>query len=174
MHHLYVMTRKNALTFRLLSYLLEEAAPSNGSITDLPSAMTSIQFFYSRDFPGNALRANARQALAHLGMNVEMQEAETSPEQAGCSLPALAMDGEIIVSGVEPSVRELELLFEDRARMQEEDCSCGACGLECGGMNCGEGCAGCGKNGESSGMAARIIGFVILLIILFTAVKILS
>lgn len=172
MHHLYVMTRKNALTFRLLSYLLEEAAPSNGSITYLPSAMTSIQFFYSRDFPGNALRTNARQALAHLGMDVEIQETEAAPEQAGCTLPALAIDGEIAVSGVEPSVRELELLFEDRERMQEE--SCGACGTGCGGMNCGEGCSGCGKNGESSGMAGRIIGFVILLIILFTAAKILS
>lgn len=136
--------------------------------------MTSIQFFYSRDFPGNALRANARQALAHLGMNVEIQETEASPGQAECTLPALAIDGEIVVSGVEPSVRELELLFEDRARMQEEDCSCGACGLECGGMNCGEGCAGCGKNGGNPGMAGKIIGFVILLIILFTAVKILS
>lgn len=123
--------------------------------------MTSIQFFYSRDFPGNALRSNARHALEHLGMNVEVQETEAAPEQAGCTLPALAIDGEIVVSGVEPSARELELLFKDRARIQEE-------------MNCTEDCARCGKNGESSGMAGRIIGFVILLIILFTAVKILS
>lgn len=174
MHHLYVMTRKNALTFRLLSYLLEEAASPNGGSPDQTSAMTSIQFFYSRDFPGNALLSNARQALEHLGVDVEIQETEAAPEQAGCTLPALAIDGEIAVSGVEPSVRELELLFEDRERMQEEDSSCGACGTGCGGMHCGEGCSGCGKNGESSGMAGRIIGFVILLIILFTAAKILS
>lgn len=131
--------------------------------------MTSIQFFYSRDFPGNALRSNARQALEHLGMNVEIQETEASPGQAECTLPALAIDGEIVVSGVEPSVRELELLLEDRARMQEEESFCGACG-----MNGAEGCAGCGKNEGNPGMAGKIIGFVILLIILFTAVKILS
>lgn len=131
--------------------------------------MTSIQFFYSRDFPGNALRSNARQALEHLGMNVEIQETEASPGQAECTLPALAIDGEIVVSGVEPSVRELELLLEDRARMQEEESFCGACG-----MNGAEVCAGCGKNGGNPGMAGKIIGFVILLIILFTAVKILS
>lgn len=136
--------------------------------------MTSIQLFYSRDFPGNALRSNARQALEHLGMNVEIQETEASPGQAECTLPALAIDGEIVVSGVEPSVRELELLLEDRARMQEEESFCGACGMECGGMNGAEGCAGCGKNGGNPGMAGKIIGFVILLIILFTAVKILS
>ena len=131
--------------------------------------MTSIQFFYSRDFPGNALRSNARQALEHLGMNVEIQETEASPGQAECTLPALAIDGEIVVSGVEPSVRELELLLEDRARMQEEESFCGACG-----MNGAEGCAGFGKNRGNPGMAGKIIGFVILLIILFTAVKILS
>lgn len=30
--------------------------------------MTSIQFFYNRNFPGNALRSNALQALDRLGM----------------------------------------------------------------------------------------------------------
>lgn len=168
------MTRKNALTFRLLSYLLEEAASPSGSIPDSPTAMTAIQFFYNRDFPGNALRSNARQALEHLGMDADIQETEAAPEQAGCMLPALAIDGEIVVSGVEPSVHELELLFEDHAREREEDSACGACGMACGGMNCTEDCAMCGKNGEGAGMAGRIIGFVILLIILFTAVKILS
>lgn len=136
--------------------------------------MTAIQFFYNRDFPGNALRSNARQALEHLGMDPEIQETEAAPEQAGCPLPALAIDGEIIVSGVEPSVHELELLFKDRAQEREEDSPCGACGMECGGMNCTEECAMCGKSGEGSGVAGRIIGFIILLIILFTAVKILS
>lgn len=136
--------------------------------------MTSIQFFYNRDFPGNALRANARQALDHLGMNLEMEETEAAPEQTGAPLPALAIDGEIVVSGVEPSVRELELLFEDYAQEREEDSACGACGMGCGGMNGTENCPMCGKNGEGSGVAGRIIGFIILLIILFTAVKILS
>lgn len=83
--------------------------------------MTSIQLFYSRDCPGNALRANTLQALAHLGVNPEMQAEETVPEQTGAPLPALAIDGEIVVSGVEPSVRELELLFKDRIQEREED-----------------------------------------------------
>lgn len=136
--------------------------------------MTSIQLFYNRDFPGTALRANARQALDRLGMNLEMQETEAAPEQVGVPLPALAMDGEIVVSGVEPSVRELELLFEDRMREREEDGACGACGMECGGMDGAENCPMCRNNGEGGGMAARVIGFVILLIILFLAVNILS
>lgn len=136
--------------------------------------MTSIQLFYNRDFPGNALRANARQALDRLGMKPEMEETEAAPEQIGAPLPALAINGEIVVSGVEPSVRELELLFEDRARGPEEDSPCGACGMECGGRNGAESCPMCRNNGEGGGMAARVIGFVILLIILFLAVKILS
>ena len=97
--------------------------------------MTSIQFFYNRNFPGNALRSNALQALDRLGMKPEMRETEAAPEQVGAPLPALAIDGEIVVSGVEPSVRELEILFEDHAQEGEEDSACGACGMECGGMN---------------------------------------
>lgn len=169
------MTRKNALTFRLLSYLLEETVfrqrEHSGHVLN---AMTSIQFFYSPDFPGTALRANARLALENLGMNQEMQETEAAPDQIGSPLPALAIDGEIVVSGLEPSVRELELLFADHVQERQEDFSCGECGMECGGMNCTENCTSCGKNGGASSMAARIIGFVILLIILFTAVKILA
>ncbi|WP_300775733.1 thioredoxin family protein [uncultured Akkermansia sp.] len=69
--------------------------------------MTSIQLFYSRDCPGDILRANTLQALDHLGINAEMRTAETVPEQIGAPLPALAIDGKIVVSGVEPSVREL-------------------------------------------------------------------
>lgn len=167
------MTRKNALTFRLLSYLLEEDV-SRKRKHSASHAMTSIQFFHNRDFPGNALRANARQALDRLGMKPEMRETEASPEQVGAPLPALAIDGEIVVSGVEPSVRELEILFEDHAREGEECSSCGACGMECGGMNGAENCPMCGQQGEGGSMAGRIIGFVILLIILFLAVKILS
>lgn len=136
--------------------------------------MTSIQFFYNRDFPGNALRANARQALDRLGMKAEIQETEAAPEQVGAPLPALAIDGKIAVSGVEPSVRELELLFEDHAQEREECSPRGACGMECGGLNGTENCPLCGPRGEHGGMAGRIIGFAILLIILFLAVKILS
>lgn len=50
--------------------------------------MTSIQFFYNRDFPGNALCSNARQALDRLGMKPEMRETEAAPEQVGAPLPA--------------------------------------------------------------------------------------
>ena len=52
--------------------------------------MTRIQLFYSRAYPGNTLRANTLQALAHLGVNPEMQVEETVPEQIGTPLPALA------------------------------------------------------------------------------------
>ena len=41
-------------------------------------------------------------------VNPEMQVEETVPEQIGTPLPALAIDGEIVVYGVEPSVHELE------------------------------------------------------------------
>ena len=136
--------------------------------------MTSIQFFYNRNFPGNALRSNALQALDRLGMKPEMRETEAAPEQVGAPLPALAIDGEIVVSGVEPSVRELEILFEDHAQEGEEDSACGACGMECGGMNGTKHCPMCDQHGEGDSMAGRIIGFVILLIILFLAVQILS
>ena len=61
--------------------------------------MTRIQLFYSRAYPGNTLRANTLQALAHLGVNPEMQVEETVPEQTGTPLPALAIDGEIVVYG---------------------------------------------------------------------------
>lgn len=128
--------------------------------------MTGIQFLYNRDFPGNALRANARRALDRLGMKPEMRETEAAPEQVGAALPALAIDGEIVISGVEPSVRELELLFENRAQAGEE---CSACG-----MNGTENRPMCGQHGEGGSMAGKIIGFVILLIILFTAAKLLS
>ncbi|MFR2286304.1 MAG: hypothetical protein ACLS9G_02800, partial [Akkermansia sp.] len=76
----------------------------------------------------------------------------------------------------EPTVRELELLLADHL---DEDgnspCgSCDSCGMECGGCHGAEGCPGC-ENGKTPGsLAGKIIGFVILLIILFTAVKILS
>ena len=136
--------------------------------------MTSIQLFYSRDCPGNALRANTLQALAHLGVNPEMQSEETVPEQTGAPLPALAIDGEIVVSGVEPSVRELELLFKDRIQEREEDSPCGACGMECSGMNGPENCPMCIQDWKNGSMAGRIIGFAILLIILFFVMKILS
>lgn len=137
--------------------------------------MTSIQLFYNRDFPGNTLRANALQALEHLGMNPEIRTTTATPEYVGAPLPALSIDGEIVVSGVEPSVRELELLFEDHARKWEEDASpCGACGMKCGGMNGTEKCPICVQDGKNRNTAGRIIGFVILLLILFLAVKILS
>lgn len=168
------MTRKNALTFRLLSYLLEEAVSRKRKQSGHPHRHDQHSIFYNRDFPGNALRSNARQALDRLGMKPEMRETEAAPEQVGAPLPALAIDGEIVVSGVEPSVRELEILFEDHAQEGEEDSACGACGMECGGVNGTEHCPMCGQHGEGGSVAGRIIGFVILLIILFLAVKILS
>lgn len=105
--------------------------------------MTRIQLFYSRAYPGNALRANTLQALAHLGVNPEVQAEETVPEQIGTPLPALAIDGEIVVYGVEPSVRELELLLQDRVQEREADFPCGACGMGCSGMNGPENCPMC-------------------------------
>ena len=128
--------------------------------------MTRIQLFYSRAYPGNTLRANTLQALAHLGVNPEMQVEETVPEQTGTPLPALAIDGEIVVYGVEPSVHDLELLLQDRVQEREADFPCGACGMGCSGMN--------GPDGKDGSMAGRIIGFAILLMLLFFAMKILS
>ena len=46
--------------------------------------------------------------------------------------------------------------------------------MECGGVNGTEHCPMFGQHGEGGSVAGRIIGFVILLIILFLAVKILS
>ena len=135
--------------------------------------MTSIQLFYSRDCPGDILRANTLQALDHLGINAEMRTAETVPEQIGAPLPALAIDGKIVVSGVEPSVRELELLLKDHLQEREEDSPCGACGMGCSGINGPENCPMCVQDGKNGSMAGRIIGFAILLMILFLAMKIL-
>ena len=114
------------------------------------------------------------QALAHLGVNPEMQAEETVPEQIGTPLPALAIDGEIVVYGVEPSVRELELLLQDRVQEREADFPCGACGMGCSGMNGPENCPMCIQDGKDGSMAGRIIGFAILLMLLFLAMKILS
>lgn len=136
--------------------------------------MTRIQLFYSRAYPGNTLRANTLQALAHLGVNPEVQAEETVPEQIGTPLPALAIDGEIVVYGVEPSVRELELLLQDRVQEREADFPCGACGMGCSGMNGPENCPMCIQDGKDGSMAGRIIGFAILLMLLFLAMKILS
>lgn len=136
--------------------------------------MPVIQIFHHRDFPGNALRAHCRQTLQHLDLDIPVQETETTPDRLGHSLPALAIDGEIVVSGVEPSARELELLFRDRFPEEDAASPCGTCSMECGGMHGEEGCPMCRENGNTPGMAGKIIGFVILLIILFTAVKILS
>lgn len=137
--------------------------------------MISIQLFYSQDFPGNALRSNALQALEHLGMNPEIRITATTPEQVGAPLPALSLDGEIVVSGVEPSVRELELLFEDHDQKREEDAfPCGACGMKRGCMNGTEKCPMCVQDGENGSTVGRIIVFAILLLMLFLAVKILS
>ena len=146
------MTRKNALTFGGPSYLLEEESSQTG----------------------NTLRANTLQALAHLGVNPEMQVEETVPEQTGTPLPALAIDGEIVVYGVEPSVHELELLLQDRVQEREADFPCGACGMGCSGMNSPENCPMCIQDGKDGSMAGRIIGFAILLMLLFFAMKILS
>lgn len=146
----------------------------NGSVPDIPSSMTRIQLFYSRAYPGNTLRANTLQALAHLGVNPEMQVEETVPEQTGTPLPALAIDGEIVVYGVEPSVHELELLLQDRVQEREADFPCGACGMGCSGMNGPENCPMCIQDGKDGSMAGRIIGFAILLMLLFLAMKILS
>ena len=123
--------------------------------------MTRIQLFYSRAYPGNTLRANTLQALAHLGVNPEMQVEETVPEQ-------------IVVYGVEPSVHELELLLQDRVQEREADFPCGACGMGCSGMNGPENCPMCIQDGKDDSMAGRIIGFAILLMLLFLAMKILS
>ena len=117
--------------------------------------MTRIQLFYSRAYPGNTLRANTLQALAHLGVNPEMQVEETVPEQTGTPLPALAIDGEIVVYGVEPSVHELELLLQDRVQEREADFPCGACGMGCSGMNSPENCPMCIQDGKDGSMAGR-------------------
>ena len=55
--------------------------------------MTRIQLFYSRAYPGNALRANTLQALAHLGVNPEVQAEETVPEQLGRRFPHSPLTG---------------------------------------------------------------------------------
>lgn len=136
--------------------------------------MTRIQLFYSRAYPGNALRANTLQALAHLGVNPEMQAEETIPEQIGPLLPALAIDGKIVVYGVGPSVRELGLLLQERVQEREADFPCGACGMGCSGMNGPGNCPMCIQDGKDGSMAGRIIGFAILLMLLFLAMKILS
>lgn len=112
--------------------------------------------------------------MAHLGVNPEVQAEETVPEQIGTQLPALAIDGEIVVYGVEPSVRELELLLQDRVQEREADFPCGACGMGCSGMNGPENCPMCIQDGKNGSMADRIIGFAILLMLLFLAMKILS
>ena len=46
------------------------------------------------------IAAANQQALDRLGMKPEMRETEAAPEQVGAPLPALAIDGEIVVSGV--------------------------------------------------------------------------
>ena len=168
------MTRKNALTFRLLSDLLEEAVSRKRKQSGHPQRHDQHSIFLQPGLSGKRPALQRRQALDRLGMKPEMRETEAAPEQVGALLPALAIDGEIVVSGVEPSVRELEILFEDHAQEGEEDSACGACGMECGGVNGTEHCPMCGQHGEGGSVAGRIIGFVILLIILFLAVKILS
>ena len=74
----------------------------------------------------------------------------------------------------EPSVRELELLLQDRVQKREADFPCGACGMGCSGMNGPENCPMCIQDGKDGSMAGRIIGFAILLMLLFLAMKILS
>ena len=102
------MTRKNALTFQRLSYLLEEAASLKKrlSSTTAPETMTSIQLFHSRDCPGNTLHANILRALENLDRNIPVEQVEAGPEHDGGPLPALAVNGRIVVSGVEPTVRD--------------------------------------------------------------------
>lgn len=135
--------------------------------------MTTLQLFHDRDHPGNTLRANALRALDHLDICVPLEEVEATPEQAGCALPALAVNGSIAVSGVEPTVHELELLFTDHLK-ERRDSPCGSCGMACGGMDGADGCPLCGGKKNRGGTAGKIIAFVILLIILFTMVKVLS
>lgn len=96
-----------------------------------------------------------------------MEQVEAGPEHDGSPLPVLAVNGRIVVSGVEPTVRELELLLADHVDEDgKSSCgSCGPCGMECGG------CHGCENGKTPASLAGKIIGFIILLIILFTAVK---
>ena len=75
---------------------------------------------------------------------------------------------------MEPSVHELELLLQDRVQEREADFPCGACGMGCSGMNSPENCPMCIQDGKDGSMAGRIIGFAILLMLLFFAMKILS
>ena len=75
---------------------------------------------------------------------------------------------------MEPSVHELELLLQDRVQEREADLPCGACGMGCSGMNGPENCPMCIQDGKDDSMAGRIIGFAILLMLLFLAMKILS
>ena len=132
--------------------------------------MACIQLFHSRDCPGNILHANALRALENLDRDIPVEQVEAGPEHDGNPLPALAVNGRIVVSGVEPTVRELELLLADHVDEDgKSSCgSCGPCGMECGG------CHGCENGKTPASLAGKIIGFIILLIILFTAVKILS
>lgn len=111
--------------------------------------MTSIQFFYNRDFPGNALRSNARQALDRLGMKPgDGRKRKPRRSRSALRFPPSPLTGRSSFPGVEPSVRELEILFEDHAQEGEEDSACGACGMECGGVNGTEHCPMCGQHGE--------------------------
>lgn len=132
--------------------------------------MACIQLFHSRDCPGNILHANALRALENLDRDIPVEQVEAGPEHDGSPLPALAVNGRIVVSGMEPTVRELELLLADHVDEDgKSSCgSCGPCGMECGG------CHGCENGKTPASLAGKIIGFIILLIILFTAVKILS
>lgn len=135
--------------------------------------MHRIQLFHSREFPGTSLQTHTIRALSNLGMDLPVESLEADPEHPGCDLPALAIDGEIVVSGIEPSVRELELLFDDHLT---SDTPCCACHAECDGLHCTPNSTecGCGAMPGKGGSAAKIIGFIILLIILLTTVKILS
>lgn len=135
--------------------------------------MTSIQLFHSRDCPGNILHANALRALENLDRDIPVEQVEAGPEHDGGPLPALAVNGRIVVSGMEPSVHELELLLADHLD-EDGKSSCRPCGMECGGCHGAEGCHGCENGKTPASLAGKIIGFIILLIILFTAVKILS
>ena len=105
-----------------------------------------------------------------------MEQVEAGPEHDGGPLPALAVNGRIVVSGVEPTVRELELLLADHL---DEDGEILPAALAIpAAWNAADATerkdVPVRKRKTPGSLAGKIIGFVILLIILFTAVKILS
>lgn len=142
--------------------------------------MHRIQLFHNGEHPGTALYANARQALDTLNMeDVPVERVDVGGTMQKTSLPALAIDGRIVVAGVEPQPHELQLLFADfmeqgdQTEREDAPCCYGECSETCDETDCPGGCGGSGPC-HTGGMAGKIAAFLLLLVILFAAVKALS